>query len=245
MTASEPPVLAERKGKILRLCLNRPGSANAINREVVEALVKGLAEAQAEEEIGAVVLTGTGGRVFSGGADIKNPDGLDPKALHEQRRRNTQAYTGAFLAFDKPLVVALNGIASGAGLMLALHADLIVAAEHAELTLPEIDIGIPTFLAHALIAIRLGDAVANDLALTGRRMPAGEALRLGLLAAVVPAEALQSEAEARALFLAAKPREAFRRMKGWILERRRRAVDRAFSATNALDARAALAAGRG
>lgn len=233
--APEPEVLAERIGTIMRLTINRPRAANALNRAVIDGLVAGLANGLADDAIGAVILTGTGERAFSAGADIKNPDNLDPEQLAQQRRRNSRAYTGALLAFEKPLVVALNGIASGAGFMLALHADQIVAAEHASLTLPEIDIGIPGFLPHALVALRLGDGLANDLVLTGRRMSATEALQRGLVAAVVPGQRLADEAENHAAALAAKPRETFRLIKHWILERRRAEVQLAFGAHEALD----------
>ncbi len=236
------PLLVERSDALLRLTINRPAASNALSPAVIDGLVAALGRAMADDAVRAVILTGTGTRAFSGGADIKNPDNLDPERLRQQRRRCVRGYTGALLAFDKPLVVALNGIASGAGFMLALHADQIVAAEHAALVLPEIDIGLASFLAHTLVAIRLGDALANDLALTGRRLSAAEGLHHGLIAAVVPADRLAEEAAARANTLGAKPRETFRRMKRWILERRRAAVDLAFGASDAWEARDAQAA---
>ena len=235
MSGTQTDFLSERLGPLLRLTINRPRAANAINDVVTEGIVSGLAEANRNDEIRAVILTGAGGRIFSAGRDLKNPQDLPLEALERQRRAESRAYTGALVAFDKPLVVALNGIAMGAGLMLALHADQIVATEHAALTLPEIDIGIATFLGHALVAVLAGDAVANDLMLTGRRMSAAEALRRGLVHAVVPAEKLAEEAEARAAILAAKPLETFRESKGWILTRRYAAVEAAYSAHEALD----------
>ena len=137
---------------------------------------------------------------------------------------------------NKPLVVAINGAAIGAGLMLALHADQVVAADHALLSLPEIDIGIATMLGHTLVAELAGQAVANDLVLTGRRMTAAEARQRGLVHQVVQASALSDEADACARFLGAKPRLTFRAMKRWILDRRRLAVQAAFAAHAELDA---------
>jgi len=140
------------------------------------------------------------------------------------------------MAFEKPLVVALNGATIGAGLMLALHADQVVAAEHALLSLPEINIGIATFLGHALVAEVGGNGLANDLMLTGRQMTATEALHKGVIHAVVAAERLAQEAQACAEMLGAKPLATFRASKDWILQRRRQAVGAAYAAHDALDA---------
>jgi enoyl-CoA hydratase/carnithine racemase len=215
--------------------INRPAAANAINAGVTRGLVDGLTEAMADDSILAVILTGAGNRVFCAGRDLKNPLNLDPDALNRTRRDESIAYNEALMAFDKPLVVALNGAAIGAGLMLALHADQVVAAEHALLSLPEIDIGIPTILGHTLIAELAGHSVANDLVLTGRRLSAAEAQQRGLVHHVVQGSSLLDEAEACARFLGAKPRSTFRAVKRWILQRRQAAVRAAFAAHAELD----------
>lgn len=236
MPEPQAEFLAERTGSVLRLTINRPRAANAINQAVAEGLARALGEAVRNDDIRAVVLTGAGERVFSGGRDLKNPQNLAPDAFNLQRRRELRSYTEALLSFDKPLVAALNGTALGAGLMLALHADQVVAAEHAAIALPEIDIGIAGFLGHALVSLAVGDGVANDLVLTARRVPAAEALRLGLVHAVVPLEGLASEAQARASTLGAKPTATFRQTKRWILARRRAAVEAALLAYEKLEA---------
>jgi len=228
--------LLERIGSLLRLTINRPRAANAINEVVANGIVTGLAQASRSDDIRAVILTGAGDRVFSAGRDLKNPQNLDLETFNQQRRKELRAYTDALISFEKPLIVALNGIAMGAGLMLALHADQVVAAEHSEITLPEIDIGIATFLGHALVALLAGDGVANELVLTGRRVAAPEALQRGLLHSIVASDRLAVEAEACATMLAAKPIETFREMKSWILKRRRAAVSAALQAHDALDA---------
>jgi enoyl-CoA hydratase/carnithine racemase len=232
----QPEFLSERIDSILRLTINRPRAANAITETVAAGLVSGLAAAGRDDGIRAVILTGAGERAFSAGRDLKNPLNLEPAAFDRQRREELRTYTDALLSFEKPLVVALNGIALGAGLMLVLHADQVVAAEHATISLPEIDIGIATFLGHALVAVLAGDGVANDLALTGRRITAAEALRRGLVHAVVGSDRLATEAMASATMLGAKPVETFRQMKGWILQRRRAAVEAALRAHAMRDA---------
>lgn len=233
-TASE--LVSERSAGILCLTINRPRAANAINGAVAAGIVAGLAEAAGDDSIRAVILTGAGEKVFCAGRDLKNPLNLDMADLARMRREESQAYNEALLAFEKPLVVALNGATIGAGLMLALHADQVVAAEHALLSLPEINIGIATFLGHALVAEVGGNGLANDLMLTGRQMTAGEAMQKGLVHAVVPAGHLAEEALARANLLGAKPPATFRASKGWILQRRRHAVGIAYAAHDALDA---------
>jgi enoyl-CoA hydratase/carnithine racemase len=228
MTSDESELLVERTGALMRLTINRPRAANAISEAVAAGLVQALAEANGDETVRAVILTGAGERAFSAGRDMKNPRGLPLDALNRQRRQESEAYTGALLGCEKPLVVALNGVAIGAGWMLAMHADQVVAAEHVVLSMPEVDIGIATFLGHALLTELVGGAVANELVLTGRKMPAQEALRHGLVSAVVPAGQLAEEALARAEALGAKPEQTFRQMKGWILARRRAAVEHAY-----------------
>jgi len=224
-----------RHNELLRLTINRPAAANAINRAVAICLEEALAQAMLDDTVRAVIITGTGSRVFCAGRDLKNPLQLTPDALSQARREESIAYTEALMAFEKPLVVAINGAAIGAGLMLALHADQVVAADHAFVSLPEIDIGIATFLGHTLVAELVGQSVANDLVLTGRRINATEAKQRGLIHDVVPGSALLAAAEARARFLGAKPPSTFRAMKRWILERRRTMVRAAFAAHDALD----------
>lgn len=226
-------LLLQQDGGLLLLTINRPHAANAINARVSAGLVSGLREGELDPTVRAVVLTGTGDRAFSAGRDLKNPDSLDPKQLDRQRRTELRAYTDALLNFHKPLVVALNGVALGAGLMLALHADQIVAAETASISLPEIDIGIATFLGHALVAFRAGDGVASDMALTGRRLSAGEAMERGIVNKVASPVMCLDEAKATANSLGEKPAETYRAMKDWILTRRRLVVDAALNAHDA------------
>jgi enoyl-CoA hydratase/carnithine racemase len=230
----EPEFLVERIGATMRLTINRPRAANAINAAVAAGLVSALAEANRDDSVRAVILTGVGERAFSAGRDMKNPENLPLDDLNRQRRRESEAYTHALLACEKPLVAAINGVAIGAGWMLAMHADQVIAAEHALLSMPEVDIGIATFLGHALLTELTGGALANDLVLTGRKMAAHEALRHGLVSAVVPTDRLAAETDARAAVLAAKPVETFRDMKGWILARRREAVERAYRSHDAM-----------
>lgn len=220
-------LLVSTKGDILRVTINRPHAANAINDVVAAGLVEALAAADSNPAIRGILITGTGERAFSAGRDMKNPHNLSELDLARQRRSESRAYVKALVSCRKPLVVAMNGAAIGAGWMIALFADLIVAADHAQMVLPEIDLRIPVFLGHALIAQQCGEAVATELVLTGRRLTAAEALQRGLVSAVVPYDRLEAEAEARVTMLASKPAETMTQLKDWLGSRRREVVERA------------------
>ena len=142
-----------------------------------------------------------------------------------QRRNELWTYTDAFLTFDKPLVVAANASAIGAGFMLCLHADQVLSVPNAVFSLPEINIGISSWLGHCLVAEIAGNALANDMSITGRKVDANEALSKGLIHTIVPALTLHTEAVARARTLIEKPRPTFRDIKQWILKRRQQSVD--------------------
>jgi enoyl-CoA hydratase/carnithine racemase len=171
------------------------------------------------------LLTGTGNRAFCAGRDTKVSAGEDPVQLDMQRRKELWTYTDALLTFDKPLVVAANASAIGAGFMLCLHADQVLSVPNAVFSLPEINIGISSWLGHCLVAEIAGNALANDMSITGRKVDANEALSKGLIHTIVPALTLHTEAVARARSLIEKPRPTFRDIKQWILKRRQQSVE--------------------
>ena len=224
--SNEDELLQRQSDGILRLTINRAQSANSITSTLAQSLARGLERARDDESVGAVILTAAGERVFSAGADLKNPDNLDADALMAVRRASTKLCMETLLAFPKPLVVALNGGAVGLGCMLTFLADEVVAAETAYLSIPEINLGIATFTGHALLAHQAGEALASDVVRTGRRMAPDEALRHGLLVGVAQPGKLDALAEERARLLAAKPAAAFGQLKGWV-NGRKEAVYRA------------------
>ena len=216
MSAKSPGLVSERHDRVLWLAFDRPHAGNAVNAEVAAAFAAALAQATRDAETSAVVLTGTGGRIFSAGIDVKNPLGLAHAALASSRRGAVERCIEAILEFDKPLVAAVNGFAIGLGFMLALLADRVIASEDAAFSLPEIDINIPTFLGISIVARAGGTALARDLVLSGRRMDAAEARERALVATVVPMKDLAATAQAAALALAAKPPAAFALDKQWL-----------------------------
>ena len=210
-------LLVERRGALMWVRLNRAEKANALNVSLMESASAALREAQRDEHVRAVILSSAGERVFCAGVDVREkPADGDLTAHRKRRSRLLAALLDGVLACPKPVVAALNGIASGGGAMLALLSDARVAVDTAAISLPEIDLGMPTF-SGASIAMQMGGhALATDLVQTGRRMPAAEALARGLLNGVVARAMLETEAARVANTLAGKDPRAFAENKRWI-----------------------------
>jgi enoyl-CoA hydratase/carnithine racemase len=238
---SEAAVRSLRQGRVQWIIFNRPKVANAIDDDLANGFVEALRSAADDAGIGAVVLTGAGERVFSAGVDLKNPNGLSRDDLGESRRLRVTRSLDAITGFDKPLIAAINGVASGAGAMLALLADITVAAPHASLVFPEIDVGMPSFLALEILTRLAGEQISLDLILTGRRVTAEEAVRRGLYREIVEVDRLQSYTQDFAEQLAAKPAISYALNKRWVNEQRRCVLQRA--ADEALRVRPLLHAG--
>jgi enoyl-CoA hydratase/carnithine racemase len=216
----EPAVLRHDSGTVRWITLNRPRNANAIDTALTEGLTAELAAAAEDDAVRAVVLTGAGMRVFCAGVDIRNGEGSD------QRRLNLRTCFWSVLDFPKPLVAAINGVAAGGGCMLALLADQRVVADDTAFTLPEIDIGIVTYAAMAILSLMVGHALAVDLVLSGRRLEAAEAERVGLGVATSRAKLVET-AEAHATLLGGKPADTYRICKAWLNQRMRAAIEEA------------------
>jgi enoyl-CoA hydratase/carnithine racemase len=216
-------VLAQREGDVLVLTLNRPEKANAMNEAMQNALVKHLSDST-----GAVVLTGTGSKIFSAGADLKEFSELDRGVAARKRRALLQRTLNAILDFPKPLVAAVQGKALGAGCMLALLADELVIADTAELGLPEIRHGIPTPVGYAIVAARGGMPLAR------RMVQGGEPVGPGLADFVCDSSSLREKALERAGVLAARSGPAYQANKNFINASLRAALQAAFAEADRL-----------
>ena len=210
-------LLIERRDAHLWITLNRSDKANALAVGMMQDAAAALNAAARDPQVRAVVLAGRGHRAFCAGVDVREqPADGDVAAHRKQRSAALAAYLDAILDAPKPVVAALNGIASGGGAMVALLSDVRVAADSAAISLPEINLGIATFTG-ASIAIQIGGlALATDLVQSGRRMPAAEALTRGLLSSVVPRDELEGEATRVALILAEKDPKTFAANKAWL-----------------------------
>lgn len=185
-------VHVEVDGGVLLVTLDRP-KANAIDVSTSLALYEAFARLRDDDALRVGVVTGAGERFFSAGWDLKAAAaGEAVDADH-----GPGGFAGLTELFDlhKPVIAAVNGLALGGGFELVLAADLVVAAEHAEFALPEVTLGlVPDAGGMLRLPRRLPAAVATEMLLTGRRMPASEALSWGLVNSVVPGESLVSSA---------------------------------------------------
>src|SRR2546425_13306019 len=205
-------ILSTLDAGVLTLTLNRPAALNALNRELTSALRDGMEAAARDRGVGAVIITGAG-RAFCAGADLKDVVArreAGERDLGDDLRTNYTPMIRAIRACPKPVIAALNGTAAGAGLSLALACDLRLAAAGAQLIVVFVRVGlVPDAGSLFFLTRMLGLSKATELAITGDPVSADEALRLGLVVAVVPSEQLMPAAMERARQLAAGPRQTY------------------------------------
>jgi crotonobetainyl-CoA hydratase len=193
-------LLVDHTDGVTTLTMNRPEVMNALHPPANFELAQVFDDFAADPELWVAIITGAGERAFSAGNDLKY------QAAGKKVARPDSGFGGLAARFDlnKPVIAAVNGVAMGGGFEIALACDLIVAAEHVEVFLPEAKLGI---LASGGGIVRLARQiprrVAVEMLLTGRRMGAGEALRWGLFNEVVPKEELMPRARALAAGIAA------------------------------------------
>ena len=189
------PVRTHATDGVLTITLDRP-KANAIDVPTSRALYAAFARLQQDPALRVAIVTGSG-RFFSAGWDLHA--GAAGEAIDADHGPGGFAGLTELFALDKPVIAAVNGLAIGGGFELALAADLIVAAQHAEFALTEVRLGlIPDSGGVLRLPRRLPRAVASELLMTGRRMGAEEAARWGLVNQIVPGEALADAAMALA-----------------------------------------------
>jgi enoyl-CoA hydratase/carnithine racemase len=175
------------------LTIDREPAMNALSGEVLSALDAACRSLAEDATCRAVVVTGAGSRAFSAGADLKERRGM----TEAQTRARIDLINEAFnrlARLPKPTIAAMNGVAFGGGLELALACDLRVAVESAQLGLTEVRLGImPGAGGTQRLSRVVGPARAKEMIMLGRRITAEQALHMGLVTAVVPADALSAE----------------------------------------------------
>ncbi|GIL00448.1 MAG: enoyl-CoA hydratase [Alphaproteobacteria bacterium] len=188
-------ILTERRGRVGIITINRPEALNAVNHAVMAGLIEAATAFDADDGIGAIVVTGAG-KAFVAGADIKE---MADRSYLDMFMADLQSGWERFAATRTPMVAAVNGYALGGGCEIAMMCDIVIASEQAKFGQPEIKLGvIPGWGGTQRLTRAIGKAKAMDLILTGRMMDAAEAERAGLVARVVPADRLMDEAIAAA-----------------------------------------------
>src|SRR5262245_63988059 len=203
-------IVTERTGGgILRVELNRPGRKNALTASMYASLAEIFDDAGKDESVRVALWHGAGDS-FSAGNDvgdfIKNPPG--PRESPQARLMD------AFIKFEKPIVVAVQGAAVGSGTTMLTHCDVVYAGESAKFQLPFINLAlVPEFGSSYSLPTRIGHLRAAELFLLGERFTAARAAELGLVTCVVPDQHLFATATETAQKLAAKPGGALRASK--------------------------------
>ena len=191
-------VLRSAADGVLTLTLNRPDALNSFTVEMKEALLAALKEAAKDREVRALILTGAG-RAFSAGQDLKERQGPDVTDLGTELRIRYNPIILAMRRLEKPIVGAINGVAAGAGISVAMACDIILASDKATFIEAFARVGlVPDTGSTWFLPRLLGPAKAAEMMFTGDPMDAATAERLGLVNRVVPADSLMDEASALA-----------------------------------------------
>ncbi|MBI2761423.1 MAG: enoyl-CoA hydratase/isomerase family protein [Chloroflexi bacterium] len=205
MKLSTDKIRAEVEGGIGWLTFNQPERRNAMSMEMWQGVGDAMEAFQHDPEVRVVVMKGAGGKAFVSGADISEFD--QHRASAEQRKvyAETNARGNRWLRrLDKPLVAMIEGFCIGGGLAVALTADVRIATPESQFGIPAAKLGLGyDFGGLATLARLVGPSVARDILFSARFLPAEEALRVGLINRIVPAEELESEVRAYAGLIAA------------------------------------------
>ena len=192
--------------------LNRPDKLNAINEQLMKDLRQAVDELVADDQIRVIIITGLG-KAFCAGADISQFKTLNGLTAWEFAKKGRELMD-YIENLPKPTIAMINGYALGGGLELAMACDIRIAAEEAQVGLPEITLGIyPGFGGTQRLIRLIGKGKAMEMMMTGDRIPAREAERLGLVNKVVPLTELEKETRNFAIKLAEKPPVALKLVK--------------------------------
>jgi len=249
---AEPALLYEKKDGIATLTMNRPDQRNALNPEMMCRLADAWQDGQEDPAVRVAVLTGAGEKAFCAGADLKERKTM-PLERVPHFVRNIRALMDDVEAMPQPTIAVINGFCFGGGTELALACDLRVAAAHAELGLTETSLAIlPGAGGTQRLPRLIGKSRAKDLILTGRKLGAAEAERIGLVNRVSEPGALRAAALELAQSIAANGPVAVRAAKDAIdagvelplaqaLEHEARCYERVLGTADRLEALAAFA----
>ena len=204
MSAPYETLLVAVADGVATITINRPEKRNALSGTVIAELRAAVATAKADTEVRVVVLTGAGDRAFCAGADLLGVSGTDTFVAEHERRGDLAHLFEDLWALGKPVVARVRGYALAGGFGLALACDLIVAADDAVFGTPEIDVGMWPMMITVPMLRSMPSKVVLELQMTGRRVGADEAMRIGFVNRVVPVDELDGAVGELTAALAAK-----------------------------------------
>ena len=201
--AQEEEVEYSVEDRVARVTINRPARRNALTWTALAELNRCLDAAAEDPSVRVVVLRGAGDRAFCAGLDLRQEGAGGMAAQHQARGRVADVFTRLW-SLGKPTIAAVQGFAVAGGFGLALACDLVLCTEDAVFAAPEVDVGLWPFMITVPLVRSMPPKRALELMLTGRRVDAAEAERLGFVNRVVPAGELDATVTAVAATLAAK-----------------------------------------
>jgi enoyl-CoA hydratase len=205
-------IILEKKERVATITLNRP-PMNPLNRRMYAELGQVAEALNADPEVKVAIITGAGEKAFAAGLDVKEVEGKSVIEMKDFQAFSRDA-SERVAAIEKPVIAAINGLALGGGLELALCCDLRIASEGARFGQTEINLGIiPGGGGTQRLPRLIGAARAKELLFTGEMFDAQTALEMGLVSKVVPPDKLMEEVVALATTIAAKPAVALKMIK--------------------------------
>ena len=203
--APDQTLLVSFDGPVATITLNRPEKLNALTLPMLSALDEALLSIDADPNVRIVVIKGAGPKAFSAGADVVAWSSLAPLDMWRTWTRTGHRVMERLESLRQPTIAALNGLAYGGGLELALACDLRIAADHVKLAAPEVGIAtVPGWGMTTRLATIAGPARAKQMILTGLPIDAARAAAWGVVSEVVPADQLDSATDELAAHIAAQ-----------------------------------------
>jgi enoyl-CoA hydratase/carnithine racemase len=204
MAADGPELLYEAADGVARITINRPERRNAMTWDVITGMREAFARAKADPDVRVVVLTGAGDKAFCAGADLGGMAGDGGfVTAHHDRGELAELFVDLY-DLGKPTIARVRGFALAGGFGLALACDVVVAADDAQFGTPEIDVGLWAYMITVPLLRSMPPKKALELMMTGRRVDAVEAERIGFVTRVVAVDELDAATDALAADLASK-----------------------------------------
>jgi len=208
--------LYEKAEGTATITINRPEVRNALNEDTVIELLNRLEDAEKDQNVRVIVITGAGDRAFCSGLDLNIVKGVSPLRGTELSRFGQQL-CNRIEALGKPVIAAINGYALGGGIELAMACDIRIASENAQIGQTELNVGlIPGWGGTQRLPRYVGKGIAKEMIFTGKRIDAKTAERLGIVNMVVPVDQFRAKVQELATEIAGKPPIALKLCKALI-----------------------------